>query len=465
MNHVTTSALFFVFVLSAGDVWGAAGETNRKPNIVIIFSDDQGYGDLGVYGSEDLHTPNIDSIAQNGVRFTDGYVTGPVCVPSRVGLLTGNYQQRFGCDDTGDPPKSALMLSESLKKAGYTTGMIGKWHLSGREARISDNASEACLPLNRGFDEFFGFHYGGHWFLPGEHSPNAMFYKAFSGDIFRGDQVVTEKEYLTDAFGREAAAFIKRYRNEPFFLYIPFNAVHLPLEATDAYLEKYRHIKNIGRRTLAAMTASLDDAVGQVLKALRQHGLENDTLILYLSDNGGHPPANASLNGPLRGMKGELYEGGIRVPFLMQWKGVLPGGTVYRQPVIALDIYATSLAAAGESGQGIELDGKNLLPYLLGQKNFPPHESLYWRYLDKRALRQGAWKWVQEENSPSAELYHLENDIGEKNNLAGQRPDKLKELEKAYQKWDQQMKDPKAVSLTSMARLKRQGKWPFKKKE
>ena len=435
----------------------------RKPNIVLIFLDDQGYGDLGVYGCKDLRTPNIDSIAHNGIRCTDGYVSGPVCVPSRVGLLTGCYQQRFGCDDVADPPASALFLSERLKKLGYSTGMMGKWHLNYAGFRAKDTGT--CYPLQRGFDEFFGFHEGAHWFLPGdEHAPN-MFAKAYSVDLKRGKETVIEDEYLTTAFGREAVSFIERHKEEPFFLYLPFNAVHTPLEATDEDLKRYEHIEGKARRILAAMTASMDDAVGRVLETLRKHGLEKDTLIFYISDNGGHPIANASLNGPLRGMKGSLYEGGIRVPFMMQWKGVLPKGKVYSQPVMSLDVYATSLAAAGDSQPSANIDGINLLPYTQGKKDSEPHESLYWRYIEMRALRKGKWKLIQQNAKRAVELYNLEDDIGEKRNIAKELPDKVKELETTYDAWNKQMKEPKGTAITSIGRLKKLGLWPLKKKQ
>jgi arylsulfatase A-like enzyme len=393
------------------------------------------------------------------VRFTDGYVTGPICTPSRAGLLMGRYQTRFGCEDGPDPkglPREEVTLAERLKALGYKTGMIGKWHMGGGEGQC---------PPDRGFDEFFGFLGGGHFFLPGEHSPNAMFYKALSGPILRGSEVVEEKEYLTDAFGREAVSFIDRHRDEPFFLYVPFNAVHVPLEATEKYLRRFPGIKNGPRRTYAAMTAAFDDAVGNILSTLRKNGLEENTLISYVSDNGGHPIANTSQNGPLRGQKGMLYEGGIRIPYMMQWKGVLPAGSVYHQPVISLDVYATALAAAGGAMPvAPKLDGVNLMPYVQGKNPGAPHESLYWRYLDKRALRKGDWKLVQEENSPSAELYNLADDIGEKKDLAKEMPDKLREMEETYRSYDVQMTELKWVSILSAGRLRKKGFFPKKTK-
>jgi arylsulfatase A-like enzyme len=432
--------------------------SKRKPNIVLIFSDDQGYGDLGSYGGRQIPTPHTDSIARSGVRFTDGYVTGPVCTASRAGLLTGRYQQRFGCEDGPSPetglPQEERTLAERLKDMGYATGMIGKWHLGSKVGQ---------RPIDRGFDEFFGFLGGGHFYLPGDHSPKEWAYETLSGPILRGDQVVDEKEYLTDAFGREAVSFIDRHRDEPFFLYLPFNAVHFPLEATKKDLNRFPEIKNRDLRAYAAMTASMEDAVGNVLATLRKHRLEEDTLIFYVSDNGGYPIADTSRNGPLRGQKGMLYEGGIRIPYLMQWKGVIPAGGVYNQPVVSLDVYATALAAAGASmSVAPTLDGVDLLPYLRGKNSAAPHESLYWRYVNWRALRKGDWKLVQETNSPEVELYHLAEDIGESKNLAKERPDKLREMEQAYQAYDRHMEDLTWVNWITSAVLKKQGKWPPK---
>jgi arylsulfatase A-like enzyme len=436
--------------------------SKRKPNIVLIFSDDQGYGDLGSYGGRQFLTPHTDSIARNGVRFTDGYVTGPVCTASRAGLLTGRYQQRFGCEDGPNPltglPQEERTLAERLNDMGYATGIVGKWHLGSKKGQ---------RPMDRGFDEFFGFLGGAHFFLPGEHPRKKGTYsKELSRPILRGDEVVHEKEYLTDAFAREAASFIDRHRDEPFFLYLPFNAVHVPLEATEKDLKRYPEIENNDLRTYAAMTASLEDAVGQVLAALRKNGLEKDTLIFYVSDNGGQSIANTTRNGPLRGQKQTLYEGGIRVPYLMQWKGVVPAGAVHNRPVISLDVYATALAAAG-GAMSVEpaLDGVDLLPYLRGESSAAPHESLYWRYVDRRALRKGDWKLVQEPSSPGAELYHLAEDITESRNLAKEMPGKLREMEQSYQAYDLQMEDLTWVNLHTAARLQKEGKWPLKTKK
>ena len=312
----------------------------RKPNVIVILADDMGYADVGVNGCKDIPTPHIDSLAKNGLRCTNGYVSHPYCSPTRAGLLTGRYQQRFGHEFNPGPPTdrtpgiglplTETTLADRLKAAGYKTGLVGKWHLG--------HTDDAFHPLNRGFDEFFGFLGGSHSYLRSGTGHTA---------IYRGKQEVQEKEYLTDAFAREGVAFIEKHKAEPFFLYWAFNAVHGPMEAAEKYRARFPAIQEPKRRTYAAMLAALDDGIGRGLARLKEAGIEDDTLIFFLSDNGGPEAVNASDNGPFNGVKGTAYEGGIRVPFLVQWKGKLPAGKVYDQPVIGLDISPTALAAAG----------------------------------------------------------------------------------------------------------------------
>ena len=411
----------------------------RKPNIVVILADDLGYAELGCQGCKDIPTPHIDSLGANGVRFTSGYVSCPVCAPTRAGLLTGRYQQRFGFEHNPGPethaaanfglPRGEAILPERLKALGYATGMVGKWHV-GYKAELT--------PPQRGFEEFFGFLGGAHNYLPDPRRPR--------GAILRGNTPVEEKEYLTDAFAREAVAFIDKHKGEPFFLYLPFNAVHGPLEADEKYLKRFPDIKASRRRTYAAMMAALDDAVGRVLGRLREHGLEEHTLIFFHSDNGGPTPQTSSSNAPLRGYKAQMWEGGIRVPFIMQWKGRLPAGKVYEQPVIALDILPTAVAAAGATiAPEWKLDGVNLIPYLTGQQAGRPHETLCWRMGARHAVRHGDWKLVAERDLPKPALFNLAEDIGERNDLAEKMPDKVKELTAIYQAWEAQMSQPQWV--------------------
>jgi arylsulfatase A-like enzyme len=417
---------------------------NPRPNIVVIVADDMGYGDIGVHGCKDIPTPHIDSLAKNGVRCTSGYVSGPYCSPTRAGLMTGRYQQRFGHEFNPGPPGTAtqdigLSLKETtvadrFKAAGYRTGMVGKWHLG---------YDEKFNPVKRGFEEYFGFLGGAHSYLKDQ----------ANHPIVRGTKPVEEKDYLTDAFAREAVAYIDRHAKEPFFLYLSFNAVHTPMEATDKYLKRFESIADQGRRSYAAMLSAMDDAIGRVLAKLRAAGLEENTLIFFFSDNGGPQPVNSSKNTPLHGNKASTWEGGIRVPYLVQWKAKLPGGKTYDHPVIQLDIVPTALAAAGvEIKPEWKLDGVNLLPHLTGTRTAPPHDALYWRFGGQLAIRMGDWKLVKarEDKAPlagkatldGAKLFNLASDIGEQTDLAAKNAEKLKEMSALWQKWNAELAEP-----------------------
>lgn len=408
----------------------------RRPNILLIVADDLGYGDLGVQGCKDIPTPNIDSIALGGVRFTNGYVSCPVCSPTRAGLMTGRYQQRFGHEFNPGPaaqaeddfglPLSEVTLANRLKSLGYVTGIFGKWHI-GYTAEMH--------PLRRGFDEFFGFLGGAHSYIDSN--------ERRANPIVRGNEVISERSYLTEAFAREAVSFIERHQKESFFVYLPFNAVHAPMQAIEKYRSRFASITDNRRRTFAAMLSALDDGVGLALAKLRELGLEENTLIFFISDNGGPTTQTTSRNDPLRGYKGQVLEGGIRIPFLIQWKGRVPAGRVYDRPVISLDIHPTAVAAAGgKITEDLKLDGANLLPFLMVEDKRIPHDSLYWRFGDQYAIRAGEWKLIRERNGEPARLYNLREDIGEKNDLAVKRPEKVKELQSAYENWSRQLSDP-----------------------
>jgi len=426
---------------------GLAAE-GRKPNIVVIVSDDHGFADVGFQGCRDIPTPNLDALAREGVRFTNGYVSGPYCSPTRAGLLTGRYQQRFGHEfnPTGDAtglPTSEVTIADRLKTAGYATGLVGKWHLGG---------APGFHPQRRGFDEFYGFLGGAHPYFPGGGAP-----------IYRGTEPVEKPDYLTDALAREAVAFVERHKEHPFFLYLAFNAVHTPMHATDARLERFASIQDETRRTYAAMLDAMDEAVGEVIGAIREAGLDEDTLIVFFSDNGGPTMPGTTINGsrndPFRGSKRTTLEGGVHVPFAMRWKGSLPAGMVYDQPVIQLDVLPTALAAAGvEIQPGWKLDGVNLLPHLRGEVDGPPHDALYWRLGDQSAIRRGDWKLVRYDRAVDeagarsnaragvrvtpARLYNLARDPGETNDLAASHPEKVEELLAAWRSWDAQLPDP-----------------------
>lgn len=415
------SALFFcLFALCP---WLSA----ERPNVLFIVGDDMGYADVGFHGCKDIPTPNLDALAASGVRFTQGYVTGPYCSPTRAGLLTDRYQTRFGHEFNPGGEESGLPLSEKtiadrLKAAGYETGLVGKWHLG---------SQPAMQPQQRGFGSFFGF-------LGGAHD-----YFAKNG-ILRGTEQVAELDHTTDAFGREAASFIEKHQGKPWFLYLAFNAVHTPMQATKERLAKMAAITDPQRRTYAAMMLAMDDAIGVVRAKLAATGQEKNTLVTFISDNGGPTmegvTVNGSINTPLRGSKRTTLEGGIRVPFLISWPAKLKPA-VYEKPVIQLDLTATALTAAGTESPG---EGVDLLPYVLGEKTTAPHEALFWRFGDQRAIRMGDYKLVSYDGAAESKpgtiqgpkLYNLATDIGESRDLSAEMPDKVKELQAKWDDWN-----------------------------
>ena len=445
-RHLTILLIALTCMLSAGS--SPAAEVKR-PNVLLILADDLGYGELSCQGNPQIPTPHIDSLAQNGVRFTSGYVSGPYCSPTRAALMTGRYQQRYGHEFNPGPAEQAVgnfglslketTLGDRLKAAGYATGWFGKSHLGYKPE---------FHPLRRGFDEYFGFLGGAHDYLNAAADSN--------NPILRGTNRVSNIDYTTDAFGREAVQFIETHKTEPWFVYLPFNAVHGPLESIEKYLARFPNITDSKRRTFAAMLSAMDDAVGAVLAKIRALGQEENTLIFFISDNGGPTAQTTSGNGPLRGFKAQTWEGGIRVAWIVQWKGRLPAGMVDDRPVIQLDVLPTALAAAGVAIKPEwKLDGVNLLPYLTGAKTGPPHAALYWRFGGQIAIRQGEWKLVKgpgggagtdwqrtRATTEGAELYNLAQDIGETNNLAAQEPGKVKELAAAWNAWNAELVEP-----------------------
>lgn len=424
----------------------------RMPNIVLILADDLGYGEMGCQGNAQIPTPHIDSIARGGVRFTQGYVTAPFCCPSRAGLMTGRYQTRFGHElnaigRLNAQPGIGLPLAERtigdhMKDLGYATACFGKWHLGG---------TPPFHPQKRGFDEFFGFLHEGHFYVPPPYrGMNSRFRVSEPpyddvNPILRGTEPAEENEYLTHAITREALSFIDRNAARPFFLYLPYNAVHSPMQSPTAYVRKFNSIADEHRQLFAGMLSALDDGVGAVLGALRKRDLEQDTLIIFLSDNGGPTAELTSSNLPLRGGKGQMYEGGIRVPFLMQWKGKIAPGQVLADPVMATDLLPTAVAAAG--GRRPErVDGVDLLPLAAGRRKDPGERTLYWRMGRNAALRRGKWKLVRQSGPNAAgaafELYDLERDPQEAANLANSHRAVLDELAREWAALDAQMVPP-----------------------
>ncbi|MBI5769395.1 MAG: sulfatase-like hydrolase/transferase [Verrucomicrobia bacterium] len=465
------------FLALASLVVCSAPAQSARPNILFIVADDLGYGELGCYGGRDIPTPHLDALAAGGVRFTNGYVTAPFCAASRAALMTGRYQTRFGFEYNPIGAKNAApgiglpvaekTLANRLSDAGYATALVGKWHLGG---------TAEFHPQRRGFDEFFGFLHEGHTYVPhpwdgvvswlrrrtlpdggkgrwtspdgriiwtthlNNHEPD---YDA-DNPILRSSQPVDERANLTDAFTREACDFIARHRAQPFFLYLAYNAVHSPMQGADAWLAKFAHIPDIHRRIFAAMLAHLDDSVGRVVAQLRAHGLEENTLIVFLSDNGGPTAELTSSNVPLRGAKGQLYEGGIRVPMTVTWKGRIPANRTLAQPVMAFDLTATALAAARVTppATSASLDGTTLLPLLRGESAAAPHPELHWRVGRKNASRAGDWKIIRDAGG-AWELYDLAHDISETKNLAASESARVADLAGRWEQWNARQIEPR----------------------
>jgi arylsulfatase A-like enzyme len=443
------SLLLLLFLSTAWSIAKNEKPPNKnndgKPNVIIILTDDMGYGDVGFNGCKDIPTPNIDRIAKNGVVFTNGYVSYSVCAPSRAGLLTGRYQDRFGYsrnplykpfDDQIGIPLTEQMLPQYLKQSGYNTMAIGKWHLG---------AHEKFRPYNRGFHEFFGFLGGGHRYFPGEYNienqdsakNEAQSYRT---KLVRNRQVVEEKEYLTEVLSREAVSFIERNKEQPFFLYLAYNAPHAPLQATEKYLQRFSYMKDSKRKTYAAMVSAVDDGVGSILDKLNQLQLSRNTIVIFLSDNGGPENDNGSDNGVLRAGKGSLFEGGIRVPFAMQWPAHIQPGLRYGEPVISLDIFATIAAAVKNAPKPKnQLDGSDLLPHINGVKKSSPHEYLLWRQYDQKnysVLHSSGLKEVILKDT-GFYLYNVKVDVNEQVNLAPANTEKLRLFEQQRKKWEQ----------------------------
>ena len=415
-----------------------------KPNIIIIMSDDAGYADIGfsgrTFGKANFETPNLDKLSDSGVTFTQGYVTASVCSPSRAGMLTGRYQQRFGHEynlpvtpEPGDVEKFNGMnvnektIADHLKAAGYKTALVGKWHLG---------LAEQFHPNNRGFDEFYGLLGGGRSYW--EQAGNDSEYRK----IRRNNKEDKHHGYLTDRLGEEAISFIERNKEKPFFLYLSYTAVHAPMEAKPEHEKLLSHINDEHRRILAGMTLALDESVGQVISALDDMQLTENTLVIFLNDNGGPSDYNSSINTPFSGVKGTLYEGGIRVPFTMSWPGHIKAGTQYDEVVSSLDILPTALAAANTKPLSEKkLDGVDLVLYLHESSDNKPHQTLFWRRAAFAAVRDGDHKLVRYPDRPAV-LYDVAQDISESKNIADENPLLVRKLMKKLFAWENELQAP-----------------------
>lgn len=431
-----------------------AASAVEKPNLIVIMCDDLGYADVGFNGGREIPTPGIDRIAAEGIKFSSGYVSYPVCGPSRAGFMTGRYCQRFGFErnpqyDPTDPemglPQSEMTLAESLNQVGYHSGIIGKWHLG---------AHPVNHPLNRGFDEFFGHLGGGHRYFPEELKDRDIFEQMSETDsyytrIVRNQKTVKTTKYLTDEFSDEAIQFVIRNKDKPFFLFLSYNAPHLPLQATEEYLARFPGLSG-KRKTYAAMVSAVDDGVGRLLTALDQLNLTDDTIVFFLSDNGGPHLKNASKNDPLKGGKSDVWEGGFRVPMAVRWPAEFEAGKVYDAPVLSLDIFGTIAGITkAPSNPGRPLDGVNLVPYLTGNDNSLPHQAIYIRKFDQQryAVRYRDYKLVIPQNDKPPHLYDLSRDVGETTNIAKSHVEKVEALDKMRVDWASELKDPAFLGL------------------
>jgi len=423
-----------------------------KPNVLIIFADDLGYADIGVHGGKAVPTPNIDALANSGVRCTSGYVTCPYCSPSRAGMLTGRAQTRFGHEfnpHVGNEAELGLPLDQrtianELHDVGYATALIGKWH---------QGFDKPHHPNSRGFDEFFGFLVGGHNYAQHPDADPEFGSGHSHNMIYRGDKLQKLDGFLTDIFTDEAIGFMDRNKQKPWMLYLAYNAVHTPLEISPKVAARLpAEVTEPNRRGYLALLLGLDDAIGRITAHLKSIGADKNTLILFVSDNGGsgrkpYLAFNTGVNTPLRGDKGQTLEGGIRVPFFASWPGQLPASTTYDHPVSTLDFLPTACALAGAKHVD-SIEGVNLLPYLKGENKSAPHATLAWRFGPQKAIRQGDWKLVDardfDAKSQSGwQLFDLSKDIGEAHDLSAQFPEKKAELIKLWDAWNSQNIAPK----------------------
>jgi len=489
-----------VWAASLGATQVLAADPARKPNFIVILMDDLGYRDVGVYGSKEIPTPNIDRLAHEGMRFSNSYSTCPVCSPARAALLTGRYQGRYGLEWVLSPHRTTgycqwgldvreKTLGDLLRQEGYATAAIGKWHVGDREQ---------FFPTNRGFDSFYGYLQAGHFFLnpdqaEKEHPSHPWFkwalsngglegakyyYDYYNAPIYRNKEAGGFQGYLTEALDNEAIQFIEKNKARPFFLYLSEAGMHTPVQAPEKYMNRFPKIADDRmRRSYAATLSAIDDGIGDIMAKLKALGLEKDTVIFFTSDNGGpsfwepRPEildtikagtplgaglpagkesdlsaicelfqwrigANGSDNHPLSFGKGILYEGGVRVPLIIKWPGVVPAGKVSEAVVSHLDIVPTCMAAAGgKLPADREYDGADLRPFFAGKTGDWTDRPLFWRVWKDRAVRQGKWKLVWS-GAATPRLYDLSRDLEEKNNVAAANPAVVQQLQTAWTEWD-----------------------------
>lgn len=412
---------------------------SSKPNIVIMLADDLGHGDLGVTGAKDIRTPNLDRMAAEGTRFTHAYANAPVCTPTRVALLTGRYQQRAGMSrvifvkerDLGLTP-DALLIPEVLKPEGYATALMGKWHLG---------FPKKNFPTRQGFDDFAG-HLAGNidYFSHTDRLGNA--------DLWRGEQPWEDPRYMTRLIADESIGFIDRHLEEPFLLYVPFNAPHDPFQGPNdrhtAGKPEITRRKNRTRAVYRSMVEHMDSSIGRILEHLERRGLDENTAVFFMSDNGGLPVVAS--NAPFRGYKTTLWEGGIRTPLIARWKGQFPAGRTRAEMAAGMDLFPTCLSIAGASvPAGHKLDGVDLLDLCRGRGEMK-RDSLFFNFLNprtevvQRALVHNGWKYLLDENG-AEHLFHLSEDTAEKNDLSREQPERFAAMKRDYRAWFREVRE------------------------
>lgn len=460
--------------------------SEKLPNIILIVADDLGLNDVSCYGNSIVQTPNIDALAKEGVKCTEGYVTSAVCAPSRCGILTGRYQERCGFETQqteyyptniieyltgkffsekdsnwvvatkphypyewqiakqGIPP-TEITLAELLKKSNYATGIIGKWHLGNNE--------KLNIPNKRGFDYQYGCYGAFTLYAENEVQEDIVNYKraSFSAkyqwDMARKDAAMIyennkkirhEKQYFTDAIRDKSIQFIHNNKDKPFFLYIPFTAPHEPYQAQlDLYSKEFSLVNDKKKAVYNAIIRSMDNAIGAIQQKLKDLNIDENTMIVFLSDNGSASYTGVTTNKPLKGGKLTQFEGGINVPFIFKWKSHLPENVTYTKPIISLDIFSTVAAITNTAlPKDRIIDGVNLIPFFMNENQEAPHDKLFWRIDHVHVIRKGDYKLIYSSRDKWKELYDLKNDKAEKNNLLKSMPEKAEELDKDLKEWE-----------------------------
>lgn len=499
--------LLLIVMISLNGFVITIGQTISPPNIILIIADDLGYSDLASYGNKNIQTPHIDSLGSGGIRFTQAYVTSPICSPSRMGIITGRYQQRFGCEfmpyDKFDPsvrknitkhylslekkpegiatlrpdfflnrsdyatdlPKSEITIAQLLKQQGYTTGLIGKWNLS---------STPEVFPDQYGFD--YSYYFDGalsryvdepvdisqyiNKHLPWAFSEiPAWAPRHGSTAIKEGRTIVKDTGYLTFSLANKGVDFIERNKSNPFFLMLTFNAPHDPFQVPKKYFDRIKGVSDSVKRVYYGMIEALDDAVGNITHKLDQEGLTNNTLIFFISDNGGATYTRATDNAPLRGGKCTDFEGGLSVPFFIKYPAAINTGQVYNKAVSSLDIFPVIVAASGAPLAADRIyDGVNLFPYLKND-TLIPHESFCWRSGYSKAIRKGNWKLYVNEKNKFSYLFNIAEDREEKHDLSTSRPHKVKELSDALKEWEKKNSVAPLWPSAADVMIEVNGKW------